>query len=718
MATNDTLPAQIRDGDDWFLGFASRLDPGNLPEKILQASENMRLQRGTATIRKGAQRINGYVNDVRLGQLRSTSVYIDPNTGTEYILMVLGGGMALCYQDGTIYKYIDFTFSTNVNPSTAAYPTIPLGVEVQAIQALNKVYILRGAATTAAAAVTLSNPAIPNNTWGTFTLSGFPFRKWTSIPYTATVDTVTLTLPNNHGLKVGDLLYIFAPITISAGILEVTNTTIVINNLAGSFSGSGTLSFMLYYDYYNTEFIVQSTHQPHFNGTYPVQNPATITTTGIITFNFFNNTGSNISANTNQGNTTMLQAKSPIVWDGVSSTASPVNQKNVMTGTTANVPPADFGIYFQNRLVLKTSDHFIAASDILSDTFDMQVNNFNINVGSGDDIVGFLPWIENQFLVFMTKAIYVAFIETTVSLTPGPNERGQYGPPGINSSITVVTNQIGCLSRRSIVNAGNFVFFLSPKGVHMLTPQLDLKLVGNTQPLSEPIADFFDNINFSTANKSAAAYYDNRFYISIPYGSSNYNNRVAVYNTLNQQWESIDVFQPDMFIDEYFVCAYGNQRRLMAGCRIWSGWLQGDAVNPALSPGVVLFDQVDDLDQWSYTYNGSAYVIQSSPIIGAMRTREYMFDSLSEKRFIRAQVQTNNSAGDRIQITTNVHDPDTTEMIMDYTFEQSVDSTLRPRIASRGSAIDLEIEILSGSPSIKTIQVTALTTDRQMISQE
>jgi len=720
MATNDTLPQQIKDGDDWFLGFASRLDPGNLPEKMLQTSRNMRLQRGTATIRKGAKRLNGFVQDNRIADLRSTSVYTDPDTGEDFILMVLGGGMLLCYQDGTVYKYIDFTYSANVNPSTAAYPIINLGDEVQAIQALNQVYILRGAATTPAAAVTFTNAAISPGNWGTFTVIGFPWRKWLALPYTVnlTNNSVTITIARDHGFVVGDVLEVFSPVQFSTTITAITNTTIVVNYNGSLPSTPGNISFMLYNDLYNAELIIQSTHDSRFNGTYPVQNPATILLTGNVVLNIFNTSGTNIGANTNQTGMTALQAKSPIVWDGVSATASPVNQVNVMTSTTANVPPADFGLYFQNRLILKTSNHFIAASDILSDTFDMQLNNFNINLGSGDDIIGFLPWIESQFLVFMRRAIYIAFIETTNYLT---------GPPGAKSSITVVTNEVGCLARRTIVNAGQFVFFLSPKGVHMLTPQLDLKLIGNTQPLSEPIADFFDALNYSTAYHSAAAYYDNRFYVSIPWKGSpystknptwSYNNRIAVYNTLNQQWESIDSYQSDMFVDEFFTCSYGNERRLMAGCRIWAGWRQGDAFDPLLSPGVALFEEIESLDEWSYIYDDPDYVIGPSAINGLIKTREYMFDSLGEKRFTRAQVQTSNIAADRIQITASVYDPDAQEMILDYTFEAGTHTTLRPRVALRGSAIDIEVQILSGSPSVKTVSVTGISTDRQMISQE
>ena len=711
MATNDTLPQQIKDGDDWFLGFASRLDPGNLPEKMLQASQNMRLQRGTATIRKGAKRLNGYLTNTKFMQVNTTTVYTDPDTGEDFILVVVGSGFFLCYQDGTVYKYVDFIYSANVNPAGAAYPTINLGVETQAIQALNKVYILRGAATTPAAAVTFTNATIHPGAWGTFTVIGFPWRKWLALPYVTNTlaGTVTITIPRDHGFVIGDVLEVFSPVQFSTTITAITNTTIVVNYDPLLPAMPGNISFMLYTDLYGTELIIQSTHDSRFNGTYPVQNPATILTTGNVVLHHFNNSGTNINAHTNQTGMTALQAKSPIVWDGVSLTASPVNQVNVMTSTTANVPPADFGIYFQNRLLLKTSDHFIAASDILSDTFDMQLNNFNINLGSGDDIIGFLPWIESQFLVFMRRAIYVAYIETTNYLT---------GPPGANSSITVVTNEVGCLARRSIVNAGQFVFFLSPKGVHMLTPQLDLKLVGNTQPLSEPIADFFDALNYTTVFHSAAAYYNNRFYISVPWNGSVYNNRVAVYNTLNQQWESIDSYQSDMFVDEFFACSYGNERRLMAGCRIWSGWWDGDAGNIALSPGVALLEEVNDVDQWSYVYQAPNYVIQSSPINGLMKTREYMFDSLGEKRFTRAQVQTSNIAGDRVQITASAYDPDAQEMILDYTFEGGTHTTLRPRVALRGSAIDIEVQILSGSPSVKTVSVTGITTDRQMISQE
>ena len=45
------------EGDDTFIGFASRLDAANLKPGMLQASFNARLQRGIAQPRKGTKRL-------------------------------------------------------------------------------------------------------------------------------------------------------------------------------------------------------------------------------------------------------------------------------------------------------------------------------------------------------------------------------------------------------------------------------------------------------------------------------------------------------------------------------------------------------------------------------------------------------------------------------------------------------------------------------------
>jgi hypothetical protein len=734
MATNDTQPEQIRDGDDWFIGFASRLDPGNLPEKMLQASSNMRLQRGTATPRLGAQRMTQILNPwEETGQeYRTVGTYVRQSDGYEFMVAVCPSSMVLLNQDGSIFEQHLFKGTSNGQIVADVAPYIPLGANTQILQALDKLYIFRGSSTNPVTPVTFNNAAISPNTWGTFTVENYPLTgAYPNRSYTRNSTTVTVTLPaGNNFLQQWQSASFPKNVVITGAtdpalngttitLTQVGLNTVMFSNPNGS-TASGTLSLMLADYVFNREFIVQSTHQPRFNGAYQPISPETTLPTGILRFAFFNS-GANISAN-NPGQTgmTVWEARSPLFWEyGVTQYVTPVQQTST-TGTTANVPPADFGIYYQNRIVCKIGPQDIAVSDILSDTFDLTLNNFRVNIGSGDSIVGFLPWIENQILVFMNRAIYVAYIETTVSVSQG----GQFGAPGVNSSITVITSEVGCLSRRSIVNAGQYVFFLSGKGVHMLTPQLDLKLIGNTIPLSEPIADFFDKFNYNVAYKACAAYYANRFYISVPWDNSIENNRVLVYNTLNQQWESTDVYPDTMFIDEFFIQSYGNQRRLFAGCRIWSGPYPDSDPNvnpsPLLCSGIVLMDEVVGYDNFVLKFKQLPIVLEIDPkyISSSIKTREYTFGSISEKQFTRAQIQTVNANGDSIQIFTKLYDPDSSELIMDYTFSAGSDSTLRPRIASRGSAIDLELNITAGTPAIRTISVTGVVKDRQMISQE
>ena len=464
-----------------------------------------------------------------------------------------------------------------------------------------------------------------------------------------------------------------------------------------------------------TIFNVTDSQHSSFNNSYVVTG---VTGNTVFTFNYTNNTGSNINSPTQPVKACVVKCKPPLIWAGSGNlifapqTSIPNNIQGIMA--SGSVPCADFGFYFQNRIVCCIATDQLAVSDILSDVFDLTLNNFKINQGGNDKIVGVLPWVENQFLVFMSRSIYMAYVETT-SYVAGTS-------PGVNSMITVVTTQVGCLSRKSIVSAGQFVMFLSGKGVHMLSPQLDLKLVGNTLPLSEPIDDFFDSVNFSATNKASAAYYDNRFFVSLPTGSETRNTKTLVYNTLNQAWESVDTFPNGMYQDDWAVCQFAGKRRLFLLTRFAGSTSYG---------GIFLTEEYDGGDEYT-ALNGSPVIPfvlpatiqnitgQLVPIDARLRSREYTFGNINTKRFSRVESQFNNSVGDIVQMIVRTHDPDATETILTYTFSGSStgDSTLRPRIAMRGATMDLETVFLQGRPALKGNSVYSIVTNRNMISEE
>jgi hypothetical protein len=466
-----------------------------------------------------------------------------------------------------------------------------------------------------------------------------------------------------------------------------------------------------------TIFNVTDAQHAMFNNTYVITQ---ITGSTSIQFAFKNTTTSTITTSGQPYYACVVKVKPPLIWNGssvnltVAAQTSIYNNIQTQTGyTTVNgsIPPSDFALYFQNRLVCKTSKTNISASDILSENFDFVNNVFTINQGGNDSIVGVLPWIENQFLVFMLKSIYVAYIDPRFDPTV-PDQ----------SQVTIVTTQVGCLARRSIVSAGQFVYFLSGKGVHMITPALDLKLIGNTLPLSEPIDNFFEDVNFAAINKSVSSYYDNRFFIAMPTDGSTRPNKTLVYNTLNQAWETIDTYPTGLYSDGLVVCQYNQKRRLF----ILTNFSGTDQYG-----GIFLTEEYDGGDEFSSVVGTPVLpfiiptTISSSnlslvPIDARLRSRQYTFDNLHEKRFLRAEVQFNNSAGDMIRLYVRTHDPDIAEVIMAYEFAGSdaTDSTLRPRIALRGSCMDMETQFITGRPALKSASIFAITASRNMVSEE
>lgn len=742
-------PTVASESDDIFRGFASRLDPANLEPGMLQASSNMRLQRGTAQPRKGLKRLTD--STLNTQTMVGSGLYVD-ELGRDNIVMVFTDRMYLYRPEQG--QYAASLSSAYMFPSGR---TITFGGTCDVLQALDKLYIFRGRETeqrfgtgglVSNAALDITHPAVANG---------------------ATV-TVTATWINGytHQYAIGDEVTIFN--------------------------------------------IVDAQH-PSFNNTYIITG---LNGSASFTFQYTNNTGSSINA-AQHVYACCVKVKPPLIWDGssVSIVAQTSIPNNVQTHTgytpaDGSVPPADFALYFQNRIICNIYPQQLAVSDILSPVFDFTLNNFIINDGGNDSIVGVLPWVQNQMLVFMQKSIHVAYIDPQID----PTAQNQ-------SAITIVSSEIGCIARKSIASAGQFVFFLSAKGIHLLTPQLDLKLLGNTLPLSESIADFFDSVNYSSASSSVSAYFSNRFYIAVPWNESgsitissqqyttsaskvvsceitsgfelqpgvqytidiqkgsislpssydflfgtktitatssstftytettsnvsaltvsgafatkivSRNNRILVYNTLNQAWESIDSYSEGLFTDDYVFSSYINQRRLMTITRFNGAQNQYG--------GVFVNEEINNGDEASVA-NGTPIITTigfrlmptstqivsntiatgvpaSNPINAFLRTREYTFKTLNEKRYSHGEFQFNNVMDDTVSITANTHDTDVSEEVMNYKFSGNTDGTLRPRIALRGASIDMTIKIINGRPALKGSTVYGRLANRPMISTE
>ena len=445
------------------------------------------------------------------------------------------------------------------------------------------------------------------------------------------------------------------------------------------------------------EVTITGSDQAEYNGSYVI----TVTDADVFTYTF---AGSATSPAT--GTIYAQSAKPLLYWDG-DSTVSVVPQ-TVTSGSAANFPPSDFGFYFNNRIVVRRQRDKIAVSDYFDfDTWDLTFNQWSINLGANDYLTGFLPWQEDKFVLFERNSIYYAYID------PNSYETG----PGENSYIKSLTDEIGCNATKTIVNAGENIFFLSDLGVYTLTPSLDLALLGNQRPLSEPISDIIERINVNYDQNAVAEIYNNRLYLALPLdstvgaGDATNNNSVAVYSFLNSAWESVDTYPTGFSIDDFVIALYGERKRLYA----------------TNSEGVFLLEETykDEYLQTSanpllpFTLPATINTeFEQTNIASALTSRRYIFNTYNGKRFASAQANFSMLAGDAITMTASVVDPDSSSEILSFGSGVVEDYTKRVRIGKQGYGLDIQFAATTGRPTVRGFRVEATIPGRRLVNVE
>lgn len=415
---------------------------------------------------------------------------------------------------------------------------------------------------------------------------------------------------------------------------------------------------------------------------------------------------------------TCTKAKAPLVWNG--STVSIVEQATatqypyLQGGDAVCMPPADFGMYFQGRIVLCVSRDEIAASNYYEpNVFDVTLDQFKINTGANDYIVGFTPFQEDKFLIFQRNSIYYAYLPPpaiAVSIDRGISA---------DSFIQTLTAQFGCSARRSIQLAGQQVFFLSDRGIYQLSHTLDLKLIGDQRPLSEPISDIINRINATASNGSCGLFWNNRYYLAVPLDSSTANNAILVYSLLNQAWESVDTYPTQMHPKNLVQALFQNSKRMFAICLNNYFLLEQediDFVNDGTGTPILGTAQLG-----STTPGVSAVFTEGSasiPLDGQILTRRFNFKTFDEKRFSGLQSDFVLSAGDDVTVSAVVTNPDSTTQLIRFASQTNEDKTLRTRIAKRGYAVDLLFQSNAGRPVLRSYALDATVSGRNLVTSE
>jgi hypothetical protein len=394
------------------------------------------------------------------------------------------------------------------------------------------------------------------------------------------------------------------------------------------------------------------------------------------------------------------------VTDGKSFTSTPVFTRKVSVGLGfSHMPSPPFATYHQRRLVMPyrfevddTVDSFtsrgildeVIASDILdTDTYDRIYAQYRFNAGTADYIVGLHSFAEDSLLIFNRNSIHL--VQNTINLEA--------------ASTRLLTNEVGCVARKSIKQVGNQVIFLSDNGIYGTQFLDEYNLRGTETPLSEPINETIKRINKEAWEQSVAVYFDNRYYIAVPLDDSTKNNAILVYNFLNQQWESVDTTNNvNWDIESLIVSGDGSDR------------------------GVYAINQLGGIHRLDYRADGVDRIVTAIgeeangiDIEAAITTRQYTLGTMERKKWkeFDMHVQSSDTNDSDLSIQVETENPDATTVIGTLSsFNGSVlpageDVSIRGRIGNkRGYGIQFTFNNTTGRPRIRAIEVDGSATFR------
>jgi len=260
------------------------------------------------------------------------------------------------------------------------------------------------------------------------------------------------------------------------------------------------------------------------------------------------------------------------------------------------------------------------------------------------------------------------------------------GNDTLMSRLTLLTDEVGCSARDSIATAGQYVYFLSDSGVYRLDARLDLKLRGDTRPLSDAVADQFTGLNAALVPEAVGVWFGNRYYIAVPQGpDSDNNDALFIYNALNEQWESRDTY--GFGVADFLVSEYGNARRLFVSNR---------------AGGLLLLEENEGGDSAA-----DVDVEELQPVTGRVVTRRYSMGSLSDKRWLRMLAEVELPAGGEVRVKAAVQNPDRRLTLGTLTTTAGNDVSVKYPIRAKGHFMELEFEMRAQRPQVRTVGVEA-----------
>lgn len=236
-----------------------------------------------------------------------------------------------------------------------------------------------------------------------------------------------------------------------------------------------------------------------------------------------------------------------------------MNDLGSTTGAACSPPKSTVGTFFRNRAWILKGDllyYSTASPSDYSVAFDTGAQAYRIPVGE-------------ERVVFGSRDL---------GLIVGGKEQIWAIDPSVVPAATDKPEKlldIGIVTGKTFCQVGDDYMFLATDGVRGLKRTVQDKLqLGDSLPISYPLKDEFDTINWQYISKACSIYWQNKYFISLPKVGSTVNNMVWVYFPGTRGWAVIDGWS----VSAWATFKVNGEERLYAGdstdgkvYRSWSG---------------------------------------------------------------------------------------------------------------------------------------------------
>ncbi|RMH25690.1 MAG: hypothetical protein D6692_10490 [Planctomycetota bacterium] len=164
------------------------------------------------------------------------------------------------------------------------------------------------------------------------------------------------------------------------------------------------------------------------------------------------------------------------------------------------LPPARTGAFQSNRIIQRYGLNELIFSDLFAWSYASDAQIFTAESRGGGEIVRVWPYARNSLLVFKTDAV-VQFV-------------------GVHDLSTMRAERVyaasGCVAPDSVAQSGDRVFYLSARGVEVLTVDSDGLVRASGPEFSAPMARQIDAIDWDRAATARGLVVDGYYLLWVP----------------------------------------------------------------------------------------------------------------------------------------------------------------------------------------------------------